>query len=828
MKALRLAVGALTRSFRAGQLTVLWVALVVAVSALTSVGFFTDRVSRAVEREASVVLAADLRLRTTEPPVPQRLELARERGLDTAQVVTFPSVVLAGDESQLAAIHAVTDSYPLRGQLRTAPALFGEQETTDAVPGAGEAWADEGLIARLGVDVGAKLDVGSVTLTLTRVLEYRPDQAVGFVGFAPDLLINFEDLEATELVQPGSRITWSLLFAGAPQAIEDFRTTVEPLLKPNERLQTISESGEQIQSAITRAQAFLELAALIAVLLAATAVAVAARRYAQLQVDSVALLKCMGASSDLVLRVSLWELFILGLITGVIGSAIGFGAQWGIAQLLASLIEGGLPPAGPAPLAAGMITAWAVLFGFALPAMAMLRTVPPLRVLRRDAAPKAVSTGVSYVLAVLVVAGLTTWLIGPGRLLTIALAGLGTGAIALTLAGWLLVLGVAPLVRRAGVAWRFGLANIGRRRGESVAQLVAFGFGLAVLLLLTLIRTDLLDAWRTSLPEDAPNNFLINIQRDEVAGVEEVFADAGVPVPRLAPLVRARMTAINGESVEDIETQGQGRQLLNREANLTWAREIDPSNRLVAGEWWDADTTEHLVSVDDEVAADLGLKLGDTLTFGVAGQTVEAKIASFRRIQWDSFRPNFYLVLTPDALAEAPATFIAGAYVPADARSVLLNLVRRYPSVSVIDLESIISQVKAVIDRAGLAVQYVFLFTLAAGIVVLMAAVQATQDERRYETAMLRTLGASRRLVRAGVWAEFLGLGLLAGLLATAIAGGVGYLLAVEVFQLEYRLPWAFWVAGPVAGTALVGLSGALATRGVVSHPPVSVLRAQA
>lgn len=826
MSPLRLAWSTLLRNLRGGQLSVLLGALIVAVAALTSVGFFTDRVAKVVDREANVILAADLRLRATADPGPTFLQQAERQGLDTAQVVTFPSVVVIEGASQLAAIRAVTSNYPLRGELRVATRLFGPQSPSQNGPPPGQAWADPELLARLGVDTGVTLNVGATPLEVTSVLQHRPDQAIGFVGLAPDLLINLDDLAATGLVQPGSRITWSLLFGGPRQAIERFATSLKDQLQPGQRLQTIGDSGEQIRSAIDRAQSFLSLAALIAVLLAATAVAVSARRYAQTQVDGIALMKCLGASQGYVLRATLWELLLLGVAAGVIGSALGFLAQAGIAWFVIDLIDGGLPAPGIGPLASGLITALAVLTGFALPSMLALRTVPPLRVLRHDAEPRPVSTFVSYLTAIVVVVALLIWLVGAGTLLLISVAGLSLGAALLSGAGWLLVRSLQPLRNAGGAAFRYGLANIARRRGESVAQIVAFGFGLAVLLLLSVIRTDLLETWRTNLPADAPNHFIINVQPSEVAGIGAVFESHGLTPPPLAPLVRARITTINGTAAQDIKATGEGRQLLRRETNLTWSESLDVSNTVTSGEFWQAGTPAFEVSIEDEAARDMGLELGDQLEFGVAGQTFAATMTSTRQVRWDSFRPNFYLLLTKAALREAPATFISGVYIPEDDRQVLLDLVRAYPTVSVIDLQSVLEQVRGVMDRAALAVQFVFLFTLLAGIVVLLATIQATREERRYEAAMLRTLGASRSLVFKGVLAEFVGLGALAGVLATVVAMLMGYLLAKDVFRLDYHPDAWLWVGGPLLGTLLVGIAGILATYKVVSHPPVAVLRA--
>jgi putative ABC transport system permease protein len=480
-----------------------------------------------------------------------------------------------------------------------------------------------------------------------------------------------------------------------------------------------------------------------------------------------------------------------------------------------------LPAPGLAPGASGIFVALAVLAGFALPAMLSLRTVPPLRVLRQDAAPKAVPTAVSYGAATGAVLGLLAWLVGFSEMLVVSVVGLGAGAVLLYLAALVLVRLIGPLRSGAGVAWRYGLANIARRRADSVAQVMAFGFGLTVLLLLSGVRTGLLDTWYASLPTDAPNHFMINIQREEADGLRALFTERGQEAPELVPMVRGRLTAIGGEDVMSRRMRGEGGWLF-REANLTWADELDATNEVVAGEWWAPGTERAEISVEEGIMQGLGLTLGDELTFEIGGLPLTATLTSVRRVEWDSLSPNFMLVLNPAALADYPATFVASTYAPN--REVMLEVSRRFPSVTVIDLESVLEQVRSIMDRAALAVQYVFLFTLLAGVVVLLAAVQATREERRFEVALLRTLGASRRRVLAALVVEFVSLGVLAGLLASVIAQGVAYLLATRVFELEFAFDPIVIGAGLVGGGVLVGLSGVLATYSVVRQPPAGVL----
>jgi putative ABC transport system permease protein len=821
MTSWRFALRNFLRSLYAGRLTVLMIALTVAVAAITSIGFFIDRVRGSVAQEAAGLLAADLRETGSAPLEAEDLAEAERRGLKTAQFTSFPTVVVAGDQSQLASLYAVSDGYPLRGQVRLSEAVGATSSYTVASPPPpGRVWLEDGLLARLGTDVGQTVEIGAREFVIDRVLEHRPDQSLGFDTFAPSLMMNLADLAETELLGPGARATYAQLFAGDAADVAAFREWFESS-GPERRLQTAGRSEERVDRAIDNAERFLSLASMIALLLAATAVAVSARRYAAQQVVGVALMKCLGASQALVLGATLLELVIIGVATGIVGSALGYLAQFGLGNLVEDLMELTLPAPGLTPGLTGIVVALAVLTGFAMPAMLSLRTVPPLRVLRQDAAPKAVPTAVSYGAAACAVLGLLAWLVGTDELFVVSVVGLGAGAVLLYAAALALVRLIGPLRSGAGVAWRYGLANIARRRADSVAQVMAFGFGLTVLLVLSGVRTGLLDTWYASLPTNAPNHFMINIQREEADGLRALFAERGQEPPNLVPMVRARLTAIDGENPRERRMRGEGGWLM-REANLTWAEELDATNEIVAGQWWESGTERAEISVEEGIMQGLGLELGDELSFDVGGFPLTATLTSVRRVEWDSLSPNFMMVLNPAALVDAPATFVASTYAPN--REVMLEVSRRFPSVMVIDLESVLEQVRAIMDRAALAIQYVFLFTLLAGVVVLLAAVQATREERRFEVALLRTLGASRRRVLSALVVEFVSLGVLAGSLAALIASGVAYLLATRVFELTFAFDPIVVGAGLVAGGVLVGLSGTLATYSVVRQPPAGVL----
>jgi putative ABC transport system permease protein len=822
----RLALRLLFRDWKAGELTVLATALLVAVSALTAVAFLTDRVGQAVERRAAESLAADLRLASAQAISDEYTVWAAEQGLEVASIASMPSVVFSGDSNTLAGVRAATELYPLRGQLKTSPALLGEIEIAAGVPPPGEAWASPRLLARLGVDTGVTVEVGRLPLKITRVLEHRPDEGFRFADLAPTLLINDADLEGTGLVQPGSRVSWRMLFAGDRSAVEQFKQRIEPELASGERLEDIRDTNPQIRSAMDRSGRFLNLSSLISVLLAAVAVAMAARRYAHRHRDRIALMKCMGATQSYVMRSALMQLLILALGGALLGSLIGFGAQNGLAWLMRDVIGEVLPQPGLAPVWIGAVTAISILAGFALPDLWQMGRTPPMRVLRHDLEPPPLRYGIPWLAAVAALVLLLLWLVRDTRLVLTILLGAAITFVALGGAGWILVHSMKRFRGAAGAAWRYGLASLSRRGKESIVQLVAFGLGLMVLLLLTIVRNELLDNWQQSLPENAPNQFLINIQTHETEALKEFLADGGIEAPDLVPLVRARMTHINDEDVTQMRFEDpQGESWARRDSNLTWRDSLQEDNQLVEGKLWGDTPNGNEVSVEQEFARELGLKLNDELSFDIAGEQVKATVTSLRTVEWDSFRPNFFMLFSPGVLDPYPASWIGSLYVPEGKNDVVLDLMREFPSVTAIDLDAMLAQVRDVMDKAALAVQAVFLFTLLAGLTVLWAAVQSTRDERRFESALLRTFGASRQRVLTGVAVEFMAIGLLSGLLASSGASLAGYLLATNLFELEYQFSWILWLSGPIAGMLLVGISGMAATWRVITHAPVNVLR---
>lgn len=826
MRSWRLAIRGLGRDWLSGELGVLSAALLVAVAAMTAIGFFTERVGSAMDREAAGVLAADLVLSSRAPLDDAWLAEANERNLTSARTLSFPSVVVLGESSTLVEVRAVSAGYPLRGELRVRDAFLEPPRVATEVPATGRAWADPRLLARLGAERGARLGVGARTLEIELLLDHVPDRGWRFVDLAPTLLINYADVPGTELVQPGSRVTHQMLFAGEAGSVQGFVAWLEPRLTDGQRLITLDDAQPEIRRALDRARRFLGLAAIVAVLLAGVAIAMSARHYVARHLDLAALMKCFGARQGDILRINLLQLALLAVLAALLGSLLGYLAQAALVGLVGELIATGLPAPGLRPALLGLATSVLMLGGFALPALLQLRHTPPARVLRHDLAPPPLSNLFLYATALLALGGLLWWLVRDFSLMAWISVGAAITAGLLMLAGWLLVAATGLLRGQVGVAWRYGLANIARRGRNSVVQVTAFGLSLMVLLLLGIVRNDLLEGWQATLPEEAPNHFLINIQPDETAALRQFFADQGLPAPELVPLVRARLRSLNNEGLDGrYEAGSRAERFVNREANLSYSAQLPDSNKITAGQFWSDPPATPEVSVEQDFAESLGIALGDTVSFNIAGESLSAKVTSLRSVDWDSFQPNFFMLLSPGSLDGYPATFISSLYLDEQRRGVLLAMIREFPSITSIDMDAVLNQVRGVIDKAVLAVEYVFGFTLLAGLMVLIAAVQTTRDERRYEAAMLRTLGARKRVVFAGLASEFIALGLLAGVLAATGATVSGVLLATRVFELPATINPMIWVTGLLAGMLLVGISGTLAARKSVAASPVSVLR---
>ncbi|MEN9783148.1 MAG: hypothetical protein RJA24_491 [Pseudomonadota bacterium] len=821
-----LALRLLARDWRAGELTLVAVAVVVAVASVTTVGFFADRVHQALSRQANQLLGADLVISGDRALDAVFAADAERRGLQVARMLRFPSMTSSNGQSVLAEVKVVTAGYPLRGDLRIADVQNGVDRRATEIPKPGTAWVDERLISRLQLQVGDVIEIGQSKLPIAQIITQEPDSAIGFINAGPRIMLNDADIAATGLIQVGSRVRYRVLVAGAPAAIADYRNAVTSKLAPGQRVESIEDARPEIRSALERSEKFLSLAALLSVVLAAVAIALAARRFLQRHLDACAIMRCHGASQSRLVRLYLLQFIVLGAAASLAGCIAGFVAQHALALWLGSLVTVELPEAGVMPALHGFVTGLALLLGFALPPLIALAKVPTLRVLRRDIGAPSGMGLFGYLLGALVIAALIIWKAGELRLGGMVFAGFAGAMLFAGVLAW----GVIALVSRlggAGVSWRFGIANLRRRPLASVLQVVALGIGVMALLTLTIIRSELLDLWQRSLPPDAPNRFIVNVQKDQIPALEKFFAGRGIAMPELHPMVRARLIGINDRNVTPADySDDRARRLVDREFNLSWATQMQKDNRLRAGSWWnDKSARKDQFSMEDGIAKSLGVGVGDKLTFDAAGNTFSAEITSLRKVDWDSFNVNFFVVSPPGLLEKYPASFVTSFYLPPGNVELLNALVKQFPNFLLIDVAQVLGQVQTMITQVSRAVQFVFLFTLMAGLVVLYAAIASTQDERLYQATIMRTMGASRsQLARANL-AEFAVIGALAGLIAAAGANALGYTLASRVINVGYTFSPMLWGIG-ILGTVLgVMLAGHLGTRHVLRIAPLRVLR---
>lgn len=823
----RFALRLFRRDWRNPELRLLALALVVAVTAVTAVGFFTDRVEQAMELQAGQILAADLQLSSHDPIPEAYRQQALLQGLQTARVLRFPSVILKGDNTLLVAVKAVGPAYPLRGELRVRQTRDALETTVDHGPAPGQVWVQPRVLSDLQLQPGEPISLGHSRFPVSRVISRDSAEAANLFRLGPGILMSLSDIPATGLVTPASRVEYQLLVAGPRDSIEAYRRQSARNLPSGIRLTPMSNARPELRKALDRGGRFLALASLMAVLVAAAAIALSGQRFLQRQSDASAILRCLGATRRLILQVLLLRLLLLALLAALIGSLLGWLAQFLLSTLLADWFGGPLPAAGLQPLLLGLGTALISLLGFALPPMLRLGAVSPLRVLRRDLSPPPLSSWITGLTALGAISLLMLWQAGEPKLALLVIGGTLVTLLLLLAGGRLLVHLLRPLRRHAGSLWRYGLAGLARNPAMTSLQLAGFGLGILALLLLAVVRVDLLNAWQDTIPIRAPNQFLINIQPAHVGGLKQLLQRQGLPDAGFHPMLRARLTHIGNRPVRPADYPDERAQrLVSREFNLSYGMALAPDNEILAGRWWRPhEQDQALFSVEQELASTLDIHIGDRLRFQLAGQPVEATVSSLRSVQWDSFRPNFYVIGTPGLLQDRPTNYITSFYLPPGREAVLSDIVRQFPAVTVIDVSALMNQVREIIGRGAQAVEYVFVFTLIAGLLVLYAGIQASREYRRQESAILRTLGLRRRALLWAVGIEFFTLGLLAGLLASVCASVTGWLIARELFDLSYPFnPW-LWLLGLLGSASGIGVAGLLATWPLVVRPPLQTLR---
>ncbi|MCC6071255.1 ABC transporter permease [Massilia sp. GCM10020059] len=831
------------RDWRAGELRFLLIALIVAVSALSAVGFFIDRMRTGLNRDAHQLLGADLLVGADQPVRAEWRREAERRGLVLADTVVFPSMAQAGEGeasmAQLSSIKAVSKGYPLRGQVKITqdPARAGEAlgERTRDTPASGTVWVDPQILTALGASVGSSITVGDKRFTIAQLIAAEPDRGAAFVNFAPRVMMALEDLAATGLVGNGSRVTYRMQVA-APSNNDMARVSgYEAWLKgqisadkvKGVRIESLENGRPEMRATLDRADRFLSLVGLLSAMLAAVAVAMAARRFMLRHLDACAMLRCLGLTQNQVTALYLIEFTLVGLAGSVVGVLVGFGAHYVLLELLGQLVATDLPPVSLLPAFQGIATGMLLLVGFALPPVLQLRNVPHNRVIRREqAAPKPMALA-TYGLGICVFVGLLLWQAGDIKLALMTAAGFLGGFAVFALVAWL---GLKSLKRLRGVvdnqSWRFAVTSLQRRPGATIVQVVSLALGLMALLILTVVRGDLTQAWRTATPPDAPNRFVINIQDDQKSAIEQRLGAAGVKEVVLYPMIRGRLTSVNGQPItRDTYDTDDARRMSDREFNLSTMKDMPATNEIVAGKWFSDAPGVAEASVEQGIAKTLRLKLGDVMRFNIGGLDVDVKVTSLRKLEWGSMRANFFVIINPAAMESAAQTYMTAFHLPGDGAQLGNSLSREFPNLTVIDVSGIIRQVQEVVDQVVVAVEFLFMFTLASGVLVLYAALMGSQDERTREAGLLRALGATRKQLSQAQWIEFSLVGGLAGLLAATGAAALGWALATYQFKFPWEFSPTVWLAGIVVGALCAIIGGWLGLRMVLRQPPLQTLR---
>lgn len=824
----------LWRDVRSGELRLLVLAVTLAVAALTAVGFFADRLQGGLQRDARQLLGGDAVVATDNPTPEVFTQQAQRQGLRAVHTLTFPTMARASDmqggSAKLVALKAVETGYPLRGSLRIKSQTGAIEKVAQSIPEPGQVWVETQLMDALGLSMGDALLLGNSRFTIAAAIAIEPDRGTGFMNFSPRVMVNSADIEATGLIQPASRISYRMAVAGDEAQVKAFVKWADLQIKGDQpmrgvRIESVETGRPEMGQTLDRASKFLSLVALLAALLSAVAVALAARSFAASHLDDCAMLRVLGLSQRTIAASYCWEFALVGLFASGLGVAIGFGVHYLFVALLAGLVDASLPAASLMPVFLGLGMGLTLLVAFGLPPILQLAQVPPLRVIRRDvgnlrpASLGVLSIGVAGFAALLlaVSSDLTLGLIAVGGFAGAVLVFAGMGWLAIKVLRWSVNDATAP--RALVLATR----QIAARPAFTVVQVSALAVGLLALVLLVLLRTDLISSWKKATPADAPNRIVINVSPDQSEDFQQTLKSAGVEKFDWYPMIRGRLVAINGRDVSpDDFIEDRAKRLVDREFNLSHGAVRPSSNLIVEGRWTEEE--KGAISMEEGIAQTLGLKLGDTVRFDIAGMQTESKITSMRKVDWGSMRANFFAMYPVSQMGQVPATYMGAFKAPVTA-GFDNALVRAFPNVTNIDMSATISQVQRVLDQVIRAVEFLFGFTLAAGLVVLFAAVSATREERARDFAIMRAIGAQNSLLRQVQRIELAGVGLLAGFLASCVASVVGWSLARYVFEFSWTV--SLWVplAGAVVGAVLALAAGWWGLREVLSRPVVETLR---
>jgi putative ABC transport system permease protein len=815
----------LLAEMRAGKMTVIMLALILAVSSATIISVFSQRLDSAMLNKSSELLGADLRLLSREK-IPQNwYQQAQALGLKTTTTLEFPSVVLLGDEMALAAVKAVDQGYPLKGQLasKTNPAL-------QQGPAIGQVWLEPRLLALLNAKLGDVIEVGAITLEIDAVLISESDRAGNFYSLSPRLMMNLQDVAAAKLVQPGSRVSWRMLVAGENLALESLKQNLEPLLVSHQSFESLTDNNQALAASLSKARSYLSLAAMLAIILAGIAIAMAAQDYARQHFDSSALLRTLGASRRYVTRLYLYQLMYLALFTSLIGLILGYVGQEVLTQLLASAFNKGtadasLPSAGYSAWFIASLTAPVTLIGFALPPLLRLGRVSPLRVLRRELEPMAWNSWAIYGLGLAMMALLNYWFSQNLAMTLIIIGGGFVILLALLFVLQLMLFTADKLIPKAklSMSLRFAWQQINRDRYRTSIQILALSLTLMVMLIIAIVRNDLLQDWQKNLPQDSANFFAMNIQGYQIDSYQQDLEKAGFTISTAFPMVPGRLTVINEIIVKDDAAYSQD-PALQRDLVISGGDTLPIGNVITDGTWFNAQSIAE-VSVAQSLAKRLRLNVGDQLSFDIAGQVIKARISSLRKVDWGSMKPNFYILFSADLVAQLPLNYLTSFYVPEEYNNQLTQIIRDYPGITLLDMSQVLIQIQTLLGQVTLAVEYLLILVLLAGILVLIAALHSSLNDRLQQGAVLRTLGAKRQQLQLMQWFEFLLLGALAGIIAVAGAEAICWVLYQRLFELEYPWHLSYWFWLPLGSAIMIAL---LANRNlvqVIKQPPLVILR---
>ena len=814
----------LLRDWRGGELGILLAALVLAVAVVVGISAFVGSLQSALISESLRFLAADAAVSSSRGLPPAWRAHAGQLNLRSSETLAFPSMAFTDDDTlYLTSVKAVSDGYPLKGELRISETPYGESAATSEIPAPGEAWLAPRLFALLEVEIGDRVWVGDQPLRITGAVRAEPDATAASFGYGPRLMMNLADIPATGVVQPGSRVTWRLLVSGDSSALASFKTWVKPQLTQGQRLLGIEESQPSINRTLDRAQGFLLLAGSLGVVLAAAAIALAARRFSERHTDAVAIMKSLGANRRMIGRLYRNSLLILGVLAGALGCLLGWLIQGFFFRVFGD--EFGIEPGsiGLEPFLIGSATALVCLVFFAWPPLARLAQVPPLRVLRRETDAAGAQRYWDYLLGAGSVAGLMWWYSGDWLLSGSVILGLSLTVGLGFIAAHLLLRGSRVVGSAAGSVWRLAVAGLQRRGVANALQMVIFAIAIMLMLVLVMVRTALIDQWQAQLPEGTPNHFLINIAPEERADLERFFLSVAIEPQIQYPMTRGRVMAVNGEPLAERDNIGSERR--QREANFTHADSLPAANEIIAGAWWEADTEASLVSVEEGFAARIGADVGDVLRVRIAAEEFEATVVNIRESDWQSMKPNFFMIFPRHTLAPYPKVYLTSFYLPASQKSTLNTLIRAFPTVTIIELDIVIAEIRSIVARVGQAIELVLAVILLAGALVLVAGVQASVDVRLRESALLRAIGAGRGLLLGALSLEFAILGGLAGVLASAGSEIAAWALQTQALDLSYQASPELWPLGVAAGGVMIAGLGVLSCRRAVTAPPLVVLR---